>query len=162
MNRIKKKTLLWSPYLSQISLLLLKEGMRLPYLQVWDCDITPGGGAVGCGIRERELKDTPTMGSWASSSLYSTLVSIRPPSAHSRQSSMSSVNRSGTNNCNHILCAEQHWGMCMPPSVKRVSSTQGPVQFTSLTRSCPTLCDPMVCTTPGFPIHCSRYNGHLS
>ena len=27
------------------------------------------------------------------------------------------------------------------------------VQFTSVTQSCPTLCDPMNCSTPGFPIH---------
>ena len=84
------------------------------------------------------------------------------PQVLSRQSNMSSVNRPGINSCNHILCAEQHWSMCMPPSVKRVSPTQGPVQFTSVTHSCPTFCDPMDCTTPGFPIHYSRYNGHLS
>ena len=27
------------------------------------------------------------------------------------------------------------------------------VQFTSVTQSCPTLCDPMDCSTPGFPVH---------
>ena len=27
------------------------------------------------------------------------------------------------------------------------------VQFGSIAQSCPTLCDPMDCTTPGFPIH---------
>ena len=27
------------------------------------------------------------------------------------------------------------------------------VQFSSVTQSCPTLCDPMDCSTPGFPIH---------
>ena len=26
-------------------------------------------------------------------------------------------------------------------------------QFSSLTRSCPTLCDPMECSMPGFPVH---------
>ena len=26
-------------------------------------------------------------------------------------------------------------------------------QFTSVTQSCPTLCDPMDCSTPGFPVH---------
>ena len=41
----------------------------------------------------------------------------------------------------------------MPPSVNRVSPTQGPVQFTSVTHSCPTLCDPMDCSMPGFPVH---------
>ena len=28
------------------------------------------------------------------------------------------------------------------------------VQFSSLTQSCPTLCDPMDCSTPGLPVHC--------
>ena len=27
------------------------------------------------------------------------------------------------------------------------------VQFSSITQSCPTLCDPMDCSTPGFPVH---------
>ena len=27
------------------------------------------------------------------------------------------------------------------------------VQFSSVTQSCPTICDPMDCSTPGFPIH---------
>ena len=27
------------------------------------------------------------------------------------------------------------------------------VQFTSVAQSCPTLCDPMNCSTPGLPIH---------
>ena len=26
-------------------------------------------------------------------------------------------------------------------------------QFSSITQSCPTLCDPMDCSTPGFPVH---------
>ena len=27
------------------------------------------------------------------------------------------------------------------------------VQFSSVTQSCPTVCDPMDCSTPGFPVH---------
>ena len=27
------------------------------------------------------------------------------------------------------------------------------VQFSSVTQSCPTLCDPMDCSMPGFPVH---------
>ena len=33
----------------------------------------------------------------------------------------------------------------------RVSVTS--VQFSSLTQSCPTLCNPMNCSTPGLPVH---------
>ena len=31
--------------------------------------------------------------------------------------------------------------------------TYGSVQFSSVTQSCPTFCDPMDCSTPGFPVH---------
>ena len=27
------------------------------------------------------------------------------------------------------------------------------VEFSSVAQSCPTLCDPMDCSTPGFPVH---------
>ena len=30
---------------------------------------------------------------------------------------------------------------------------QASVQFSSVTQSCPTLCDPMNCSTPGLPVH---------
>ena len=30
---------------------------------------------------------------------------------------------------------------------------RGQVQFSSVTQSCPTLCDPMDCSMPGFPVH---------
>ena len=38
-----------------------------------------------------------------------------------------------------------------------LSSSSGPLflhsQFTSVSQSCPALCDPMDCSTPGFPVH---------
>ena len=30
---------------------------------------------------------------------------------------------------------------------------QGSLQFSSVAQSCPTLCDPMNCSTPGLPVH---------
>ena len=30
---------------------------------------------------------------------------------------------------------------------------QGAVQFSSVAQSCPTLCNPMACSTPGLPVH---------
>ena len=33
------------------------------------------------------------------------------------------------------------------------SSHFSSVQFSSVAQSCPTLCDPMKCSTPGFPVH---------
>ena len=41
------------------------------------------------------------------------------------------------------------------PYTKLIKTT-GPilgVQFSSVTQSCPTLCDPMNCTIPGLPVH---------
>ena len=38
-------------------------------------------------------------------------------------------------------------------SSKRTTATQTSVQFSSVTQSCPTLCDPMNCSTPGLPVH---------
>ena len=32
-------------------------------------------------------------------------------------------------------------------------SGKSSVQFSSVAQSCPTLCDPMDCSTPGFPVH---------
>ena len=34
-----------------------------------------------------------------------------------------------------------------------VSTSQGRPQFSSVAQSCPTLCDPMDCSMPGFPVH---------
>ena len=36
--------------------------------------------------------------------------------------------------------------------LKRLSSSSS-MQFSSVTQSCPTLCDPMNCRTPGLPVH---------
>ena len=36
------------------------------------------------------------------------------------------------------------------PKIKAVDVTN---QFSSVAQSCPTLCDPMDCSTPGFPVH---------
>ena len=37
-----------------------------------------------------------------------------------------------------------------PPCMLRCA---GSVQFSSVAQLCPTLCDPMDCSTPGFPVH---------
>ena len=34
-----------------------------------------------------------------------------------------------------------------------VEPLQNPPHFSSVTQSCPALCDPMDCSTPGFPVH---------
>ena len=36
---------------------------------------------------------------------------------------------------------------------KQITGFQGTVQFSSVAQSCPTLCDPMNCSTPGLPVH---------
>ena len=34
-----------------------------------------------------------------------------------------------------------------------ISQMEGSIQFSSVSQSCLTLCDPMDCSTPGFPVH---------
>ena len=55
-------------------------------------------------------------------------------------------------NCNQISFNRQKTQGQMASQVnytKRYSS----VQFSSVAQSCPTLCDPMNCSTPGLPVH---------
>ena len=42
-------------------------------------------------------------------------------------------------------------GILSPPS--QTAGKVQSVQFSSFTQSCPTLCDPMNCSTPGLPVH---------
>ena len=42
-------------------------------------------------------------------------------------------------------CTSSHW---IPTEVYEIS-----IQFSSVAQSCLTLCDPMNCSTPGFPVH---------
>ena len=39
-----------------------------------------------------------------------------------------------------------------PPPEGKGQQPEAPVQFSSVARSCPTLCDPMDCSTPGLPV----------
>ena len=59
-------------------------------------------------------------------------------------------------------CVKSHWMMItanLQPDMKSLSafaqyilSPKG-VQFSSVAQLCPTLCDPMDCSTPGLPVH---------
>ena len=40
-----------------------------------------------------------------------------------------------------------------PRSLPFLDVSVGSVQFSSVTQSCPTLCDPVDCSMPGFPVH---------
>ena len=51
-----------------------------------------------------------------------------------------------------------HLSHFLLPGIRRVSlssswSSKIPVQFSSVAQSCPTLCDPMDCSTPDLPVH---------
>ena len=37
--------------------------------------------------------------------------------------------------------------------ISLISGFGSPVMFSSVAQTCPTLCDPMDCSTPGFPVH---------
>ena len=51
---------------------------------------------------------------------------------------------------------EEGKGQCpvyMPLARSRCKHSSRSLQFSSVTQSCPTLCNPMNCSTPGFPVH---------
>ena len=48
-----------------------------------------------------------------------------------------------------------NWVVCFLLSYKKFFVYRG-VQFRSVAQSCPTLCDPMNCSTPGLPVHHQR------
>ena len=41
----------------------------------------------------------------------------------------------------------------MTESEEELKSLLMKIQFSSVTQSCPTICDPMNCSTPGLPVH---------
>ena len=48
----------------------------------------------------------------------------------------------------------QPWGRVLVlPLGKHITIWLNSFQFSSVTQSCPTLCNPMDCSTPGFPVH---------
>ena len=52
------------------------------------------------------------------------------------------------------LCHSWAWNIILfLPESGVVSVACSSVQFKSVTQSCPTLCDPMNCSTPGLPVH---------
>ena len=51
-----------------------------------------------------------------------------------------------------LLCAQQH-ASGYSIVAKSLGSESISVQFSSVTQLCPTLCDPMIRSTPGLPVH---------
>ena len=57
---------------------------------------------------------------------------------------------------NHCGCGFRHGPASWELEFSGLYQTQGSVssiQFSSVTQSCPILCDPMNCSTPGLPLH---------
>ena len=52
-----------------------------------------------------------------------------------------------------ILECEVKWALGDITMNKARGGDQIPVQFSSVAQSCPTLCDPMNCSTSGLPVH---------
>ena len=46
-----------------------------------------------------------------------------------------------------------HWGPSTSQRRQVFQPISFSVQFSSVAQSCPTICDPMDCSTPGFPVH---------
>ena len=63
----------------------------------------------------------------------------------------------GNGNPLHILAWETPWtkepGGLQSTGLQRVGQDLAGEQFCSVAQSCPTLCDPMDCSTPGLPVH---------
>ena len=59
--------------------------------------------------------------------------------------------------CHHVHSSLYVSGFKFPLLIKtliiRFGLTPIQYQFSSVAQSCPTLCDPMDCSTPGFPVH---------
>ena len=51
-----------------------------------------------------------------------------------------------------VLRGEVQSDVVLPQETRKISS-KPPVQFSPVTQSCPTLCDPMNCSMPGLPVH---------
>ena len=51
----------------------------------------------------------------------------------------------------HWCAGSLLWGP--QPPAHGYTGSQHAYQFSSVTQSCPTLCNPMDCSTPGFPVH---------
>ena len=51
-----------------------------------------------------------------------------------------------------LLLVKTSWGVVFSNGV--ISDFWHSVAFSSVPQSCPTLCHPMDCSTPGFPVHC--------
>ena len=56
-----------------------------------------------------------------------------------------------------FLCKEERTvskpGLCKKKELYQEEEKTQPYQFSSVTQSCPTPCDPMDCSMPGFPVH---------
>ena len=54
-----------------------------------------------------------------------------------------------------IESGSEHGSLAPPPPKKKKTGQKGSYCCCSVAQSCPTLCDPMDCSTPGFPVfHC--------
>ena len=52
-----------------------------------------------------------------------------------------------------LVCCQGHSGWRQDTSAGGKLALSASVQFSSVAQLCPTLCDPIDCSTPGFPIH---------
>ena len=56
----------------------------------------------------------------------------------------------------HAVSTQEMFAIIILPFWPLLHSCWTTFQFSSVTRSCPTLCDPMACSTPGLPVHCQH------
>ena len=72
---------------------------------------------------------------------------------HARLPCLSPTPRAYSNSCPLSQWCHPTITSSVVPFSSCLQSFPASVQFSSVTQSCPTLCDPMDCTTPDFPVH---------
>ena len=97
--------------MSQISLLLFKEGTRLPYLQVQDCNITPWRWGSGVRHQRERAQGHPYQGQLSQVKSAFTPGQHQAPKVLTADRVTCLLSTDQAQSQSH-LCAEQHTGVC--------------------------------------------------
>ena len=81
-----------------------------------------------------------------------TLKSLLPYHSSKASALLCSASLSWSHPLLLLLCPHIHSAVCVSIPALQIRR-YGSVQFSSVAQSCPTLCDPMNCSTPGLPVH---------
>ena len=131
--------------------------MRFVNMKVKSLDIDVSYSNLWASLLAQMVKNPPAMWeTWLQSlgweesleegmATLSCIVAWRIPMDRQEPGGLHS--RDGRVEHQRVLCTAQHPNLCY------YISNFFSVQFSSVAQSCPTLCDPMNCSTPGLPVH---------